>query len=240
MSTDTETEIAEALGVPAEELTAMTPVAMAEGVPGGGTFTYMVQDADRASWRPAWRLEVGHDGLEYGKPCKLPKDPNALARYLAKRRLDGGKLFTLAMPPRIVPVGQFECFAAPDVCGKKCGSKGALVDHMEACHPRESRHYEEFIKQIRASIAVENPALAAIVKKIAATPDNPTVAVPEPVLAAHNASVEAVPEAAPAATFSVDFSCPDCSWTPKPGTARPQLARDLHMRRHDLALVETE
>lgn len=160
MVTDTAAEVAEALGVASEELAAMQPQSMPDGVPGGGMFTYQVSDPDKESWRPAWRLEKGRDGLEYGKPMKLPKDPQALARYLAKKRLDGGRLFTLTMPARIAPQGQFECFVAPESCKKKSPTKGALLDHMEGCHPAESRHYAPFIKEIRDSIAAENPALA--------------------------------------------------------------------------------
>lgn len=232
MRTDTDAEVAEAMGVAPEELVAMTPQAMPDGVAGGGTFTYMVPDADKASWRPAWRLEVGHDGHEYGKPIKLPKEPAALARYLAKRRLDGGRLFTLQMPERIAPMGQFECFVAPDACKKRCLTKGALLDHMEACHPRESKHYEGFIQQIRASIAAENPALASIVQKIAATPDNPAMAVPEQLRAAHNETVPVVAESQQPQPFSINYTCEDCGWQPNPGTARPAVAYELHTRRH--------
>lgn len=232
MVTDTAAEVAEALGVPAEELQAMAPQNMPEGIPGGGTFTYQVSDPDKESWRPAWRLEVGRDGLEYGKPMKLPKDPQALARYLAKRRIDGGRLFTLNMPARISPQGQFECFVAPDACKKRSPTKGALVDHMEGCHPAESRHYAPFIKQIRDSIAAENPALAKMVEMIVATPDNPAFDVPEAVREEHDADVPDIQPAQEPQVFSVDFSCPTpgCDWKPGAGIARPAVALSAHIR----------
>nr|QMS48166.1 hypothetical protein WG33_0365 [uncultured bacterium] len=210
----------------------MTPQAMPDSIPGGGMFTYHVSDPDKESWRPAWRLEVGRDGQEYGKPMKLPKDPQALARYLAKRRIDGGRLFTLNMPARIAPEGQFQCFVAPEACQKKSPTKGALVDHMEGCHPAESRHYAPFIKEIRDSIAAENPALAAMVRSIAATPDNPSLDVPEQTRAQYDAAVPAIPAPAPPAVFSVNLACQveGCDWQPKPGTAKPEFARLLHVR----------
>jgi hypothetical protein len=225
-------EIAEALDVPAEELAAMAPAAMPSEIPGGGTFTYQVSDPDKESWRPAWRLEVGRDGSEYGKPMKLPKDPTQLARYLAKKRLDGGRLFTLKMPERISPQGQFECFVAPDACKKRAPTKGLLVDHMEGCHPSESRHYAPFIQQIRDSIAAENPALAKMVQRIANTPDLTPLVVPPQVRAAHDADVPDIQPLAEPQAFSVDFRCPveGCDWRPKAGTARPSVALSGHLR----------
>lgn len=239
MVTSTETEVAEALEVDPQELAAMAAQPMPADIPGGGTFTYQVSDPDKESWRPAWRLEVGRDGLEYGKPMKLPKDPQALARYLAKRRLDGGRLFSLRMPERIAPQGQFPCFVAPDACRKHAPTKGALVDHMVGCHPAESRHYEPFIKQIRDSIAAENPALARMVEKITQTPDNSALPVPEEVRVEHDQTVPDIAPAAPPQTFSVSFVCqvegckdgPDGGpWQPKPGSSKPEFARLMHMR----------
>lgn len=209
----------------------MSPQAMPQGIPGGGTFTYQVSDPDKESWRPAWRLEVGRDGQEYGKPMKLPKDAQALARYLAKRRLDGGRLFTLQMPARISPQGQFECFVAPEACKKRANTKGALVDHMEGCHPAESKHYAPFIQQIRDSIAAENPALAKMVQAIAATPDNTPLVVPNEVRETFDADVPDIPAPEPY-SFSVDFSCPvaGCDWKPKADAVRPVQAQTAHIR----------
>lgn len=239
MVTDTAAEVAEALGVPSEELAAMQPQAMPDGIPGGGTFTYQVSDPDKESWRPAWRLEVGRDGLEYGKPMKLPKDPQALARYLAKKRLDGGRLFTLTMPARIAPHGQFECFVAPDLCKKRAPTKGALLDHMEGCHPAESRHHAAFIKEIRDSIAAENPALAKMVRQIAQTPDNAPLAVPDAVREEYDATVPVILPAQETQVYSVSFVCqvegckhgPDGGpWQPRPGVSKPEFARQMHIR----------
>lgn len=228
--TDTAAEVAEALGVPSEELAAMAPMAMPEGIPGGGSFTYQVSDPDKESWRPAWRLELGRDGKEYGKPMKLPKDPTQLSRYLAKKRLDGGRLFTLRMPEHIAPQGQFVCFVAPDACQKHAPTKGLLLDHMEGCHPAESRHYAPFLKEIRDSIAGENPALAAMVKLIAQTPDNAPLHVPEEVRAAHDATVPDIQPMAAPQVFSVDFSCKadGCDWKPKVGSPKPAFALTMH------------
>lgn len=237
MVTDTSAELAEAMGAPAEELVALQR-ADADGVDGLG-LVYQVSDPDKESWRPAWKMEVGFDGVEYGKPIKLPKNVNALASYLAKRRKDGGRLFTLRMPAHILGPGDFECFVAPNDCNKRAPTKGLLVDHMEGCHPNECRHYAPFIQQIRDSIAAENPALQAMVDKIAGTPDRQSVVVPEEVRGAHD---ETVPEIAPAPApqvFSASFVCqaegckdgPDGGpWQPKPSTARPELARRLHMQ----------
>lgn len=247
MVTDTGAEVAEALGVPPEELAAMASTQMPGIIPGGGTFTYQVSDPDKESWRPAWRLEVGRDGVEYGKPMKLPKDPTQLSRYLAKRRLDGGRLFTLKMPERIAPQGQFICFVAPDACQKHAPTKGLLIDHMEGCHPAECRHYAPFIKEIKDSIAGENPALAAMVKVIAATPDHVATVIPEAVRAAHDAMVPDIAPMAAPQVFSVSLSCQyeGCAdgpnggpWQPKPGTARPDFARMLHERKHEPKDVE--
>ena len=233
--TDTSVEIAEALDVPAEELTAMRSISMPQSVPGGGAFTYQVSDPDKESWRPAWRLEVGRDGVEYGKPMKLPKDPTQLSRYLGKKRLDGGKLFTLKMPERISPHGQFECFVAPDACKKRAPTKGLLLDHMEGCHPAECRHYAPFLKEIRDSIAGENPALAAMVKLIASTPDNAPLEVPAEMRAEHDATVPDIQPMTEPQAFSLDFSCkePNCGWKPKIGSARPEFALLLHSKKHD-------
>ena len=246
MVTDTSAEVAEAMGVPAEELAAMSPTSMPADVPGGGTFTYQVSDPDKESWRPAWRLEVVRDGLEYGKPTKLPKDAQALARYLAKRRMDGGRLFTLTMPARIAPQGQFVCFVVPEACQKHSPTKGALLDHMEGCHPAESKHYAPFIKEIRDSIAAENPALAAMVKKIAQTPDHSAIEVPEQVRVEHDATVPDIQPLAPPQTFSVSYVCqadgctggPDGGpWQPKPGTSAPAFALRMHtFHKHKEAL----
>lgn len=205
---------------------------MPDSIPGGGTFTYQVSDPDKESWRPAWRLEVGRDGLEYGKPMKLPKDPTQLARYLAKKRMDGGRLFTLRMPERIAPQGKFVCFVAPEACQKHAPTKGLLIDHMEGCHPAECRHYAPFIKEIRDSIAGENPALAAMVKMIAGTPDNETVVIPELVRAAHDATVPDIAPLPEPQMFSVDYRCPyeGCDWKPKGTALRPGFARDSHVR----------
>ena len=229
---DTAAEVAESLGVPSEELAAMRPQAMPGGIPGGGMFTYQVSDPDKESWRPAWRLEIGRDGVEYGKPMKLPKDPQQLARYLGKKRIDGGRLFTLRMPERIAPEGKFVCFVAPEACQKHAPTKGALVDHMEGCHPKECGHYAPFIKEIKDSISAENPALAAMVRQIAQTPDNAPVVVPAELRAAHDADVPDIQPMPEPQIFSVDYRCPveGCDWTPKAGSARPAMARAGHLR----------
>lgn len=227
MVTDTSAELAEALGAPAEELVALRNADTA-GVDGLG-LTYQVADADKESWRPAWRLEVGFDGVEYGKPMKLPKNVNALANYLAKRRKDGGRLFTLAMPAHIAPRGEFVCFVAPENCDKHAPSKGLLIDHMEGCHPKECVHYAPFIKQLRDSIAAENPALQRIVDKYIAMPDRASVAVAETVRESHNANVPVIPDAQ-VETFSITYDCrvTDCGWKPNPGKSNPKGALKMH------------
>lgn len=237
MVTDTSAELAEAMGAPAEELVALSRPD-SEGVSGLG-LTYQVADADKEAWRPAWRLEIGVDGVEYGKPIKLPKNVNALANYLAKRRKDGGRMFTLTMPERIAQRGEFVCFVAPEACDKHAPTKGLLVDHMEACHPAESRHYAPFIKQIRDSISAENPALQAMVDKIIGTPDAAHVEVPQNLRTEHDATVPVIAPPPPPMPFTVDYTCkadgctggPDGGpWQPKPGTAKPAIALDLHMQ----------
>lgn len=234
-STDTSAELAEALGAPPEELVALRK-ADAEGVDGLG-LTYQVSDVDKEAWRPAWRLEVGFDGIEYGKPMKLPKNVNALANYLSKRRKDGGRLFTLTMPERIAPRGEFICFVVPEACDKHAPTKGLLIDHMEGCHPKESAHYAPFIKQLRDSIAAENPALQTIVDKYTAMPDRASVVVPETLREEHNATVPEIAPVLPPQVFSVSFVCQEvgCNtgpeggpWQPKPGTAAPATALRMH------------
>lgn len=226
MVTDTSAELAEALGAPAEELVAMNRIADNDGVDGLG-LVYQVSEADKLAWRPAWKMEIGFDGVEYGKPIKLPINVNALASYLAKKRKDGGRLFTLRMPEHILGPGEFQCFVAPNDCAKRAPTKGLLVDHMEGCHPNESRHYAPFIKQIRDAIAAENPALASMVNKIIATPDRQSVEVTESVRAQHDATV---PHIAPVQveTLNVTFGCTLCDWKPKAGTTRPKAALNMH------------
>lgn len=228
MVTDTSTELAEALGAPPEELHALAHPD-AGGVAGMG-LVYQVADADKEAWRPAWKMEVGFDGVEYGKPIKLPKNVNALATYLAKKRLDGGRLFTLRMPEHILGPGEFECFVAPNDCHKRAPTKGLLVDHMEGCHPNECKHYAPFIQQIRDSIATENPALAAMVQKIVQTPDRQAIAVAEDVRAQHDVAVPDIQPAAAPETFSVNYDCKvdNCGWKPKAGSSKPAFALQLH------------
>lgn len=228
MATDTSAELAEALGAPAEELVALR-TADGAGVDGLG-LTYQVSDADKEAWRPAWRLEVGYDGIEYGKPMKLPKNVNALANYLSKRRKDGGRLFTLAMPERIAPRGEFVCFVVPEVCDKHAPTKGLLIDHMEGCHPKESAHHAPLIKQLRDSIAAENPALQQIVDKYTSMPDRASVVVPEDIREQHNVSVPVIPMDQTVTTFSVTYDCQvtNCGWKPDAGKANPKGALRMH------------
>ena len=60
---DAEAEVAEAeaRGVAAEELAALGGVQIGDE---SGKLTYQVSEADKLAWRPAWRLEIGVDGLE--------------------------------------------------------------------------------------------------------------------------------------------------------------------------------
>ena len=229
MVTDTSAELAEVMGAPAEELVAFGN-ADAGGVDGLG-LVYQVSEADKAAWRPAWKMEIGLDGKAYGKPIKLPVNINALANYLKKRRKDGGQLFTLRMPEHILGPGEFPCFVAPNDCSKKAPTKGLLVDHMEGCHPKECAHYAPFIQQIRDSIASENPALQSMVDKIIGTPDRQAVVMPEEVRVEHDATV---PEIAPLVvedlTIVPVLACPMCDYKTNAEHKRPQMALDAHMR----------
>jgi len=201
---------AEALGLPPEQIVA---IAKPQSNIDGQSLTYIVPDADKESWRPAWRMEKGWDGLEYGKPMKLPKNTNALAIYLAKRRMDGGRLFTLTMPERILGPGELQCFAAPEFCQKKLDSKGKLVDHIEGKHPAEARNYAPFIKQIRDSIAGDNPALQAMVDKIASSPDHGNaVETPAEIREQHDATVPVIAPMAAPEIFTVTPKCELCPW----------------------------
>jgi len=120
-------------------------------------FTYLVSPSDAAQWIAAWRMEVGRDGKEYGRPTKLNKQQ--LGLHLSRRRPDGGRLFVIKMPQRVVPPGRFQCFAVPEQCQKKLSSKGMLLDHIENFHPTAARHFHEELEIIRKSLNRDNAAL---------------------------------------------------------------------------------
>ena len=242
---DAEAEVAEAeaRGVAAEELAALGGVAIGDE---SGKLTYQVSEADKLAWRPAWRLEIGVDGLEYGKPMKLPRNTDALSIYLKKRRLDGGRMFTLNMPERIMPHGQFQCFANPEACQKRIDTKNKLVQHMEAYHPAESAWLKDDLDLIRASARNENPVRRRMVELIAATPDGGSVPIDEDVREEYDATVPVVPEAADPVVLSVvSNNCQFCpwpegsvKWANKPPTAQ---ALKLHIgAKHSVAKAEPD
>lgn len=140
-------------------------------------FTYIVPPTEAAQWIAAWRMEVGRDGIEYGRPTKL--NIQQLGLHLSRRRMDGGRLFVISMPQRVVPAGRFQCFAVPDQCQKKLSSKGMLLDHIENFHPTAAKHLHEELELIRKAMNRDNRALQDTVRQLAETADDPWVETPE-------------------------------------------------------------
>jgi hypothetical protein len=222
------TEIAEAVseGVEAENLVEIEQ-AISSDVPLGVEqvqrrngqvvnqgFTYIVPPTEAAQWIAAWRMEVGRDGVEYGRPTKL--NIQQLGLHLSRRRMDGGRLFVIKMPERVVPAGRFQCFAVPDQCVKKLSSKGMLLDHIENFHPTAAKHLHEELEVIRKSMNKDNAALQNTIEQLASTPDDPWVAAPTEARAASEAAVAHIDtkmgEELPDPMSVPDMRCGLCPW----------------------------
>lgn len=177
-------------------------------------FTYMIPPTEAAQWIAAWRMEVGRDGVEYGRPTKL--NIQQLGLHLSRRRPDGGRLFVINMPERVVPPGRFQCFAVPDQCQKRLSSKGMLLDHIENFHPTAARHLREELEIIRKSLNSENAVLQQTIQQLANMDDDPWVSTPE---AARKESADAVAhidvtagEEKPDPLTLPRLHCELCSW----------------------------
>lgn len=200
---------AEAAGLKAEDLSTLRgEIAGASAI--GLGLTYEVADPDKAAWIPAWRLSLDQAGVERGTPVKLARQ--ALGMYLGKKRpIDGGRLFTLKMPEHVVPLPTFKCFVSPNLCRYRADTKMNLLDHIEAAHPRESRHIETELKIIRDSALSENVILRDLIRDIAATPDPQSVAVPLTVRSKYDETVPVVAEVV-ADVLSAPIKCDQCAW----------------------------
>ena len=196
-------------------------------------FTYIIPPTEAAQWIAAWRMEVGRDGLEYGRPTKLNK--MQLGLHLSRRRPDGGRLFVIAMPERVVPPGRFQCFAVPDQCWKKLSSKGMLLDHIENFHPTAAKHLHEELEVIRKSMNKDNVALQQTIQQLAEQGDDPWVAAPDDLRAQSAAAVAHVDQTQGAETpepLSVNrHQCQfdNCTWQPRADMTRPDTALRMHI-----------
>jgi len=192
-------ELAEAKG----EHMGQTEGPVATGLPGMGM--HFIPPQDQGAWVPGWQLKVDRFGVEYGVPCRIPRGQGAL--WLAKRRPDGGRRFTLRQPVNVQAPGHFECFVGD--CRKRTYTRAQLVTHIEAFHRVEARQYEPMLEKLRKAAMDDNPKLAALIDKMTVMPDEEVRAV---------SRVE-----------TGEFDCP-CGWRPKEDAKNSRFALMAHRR----------
>jgi hypothetical protein len=193
-------ELAEAEG----EHMGMQEAPLTTGVPGMGM--RFIEPQDRGAWVAGWQLKVDRFGNEYGVPCRIPRGQGGL--WLAKRRPDGGRRFTLREPANVQAVGPFECFIGD--CRKRTHTRSQLVGHIEAFHRVEALQYTVLLDELRAAVVADNPKLAALVSKMTTMPDEEVRAVSRVELG--------------------NYDCRDCAWKPKPNAKNPRFALNAHRR----------
>jgi len=192
-------QIAEAEG----EHMAVQEGPVATGLPGMGM--RFIEPQDRGAWVPGWQLKVDRFGNEYGVPCRIPRGQGGL--WLAKKRSDGGRRFTLQEPANVRGTGPFECFIGD--CRKRTYTRSRLVGHIEAFHRAEALQYAPILDKLRKAVVDDNPKLAALVDAMVATPD---------------AEIRAVSR-----VEMGEFDCP-CGWRPKEDAKNPRFALMAHKR----------
>lgn len=185
--------------------------------PVGDVNTYYVEPQDQAAWIPAWKLEVGFDGVERGRPIRLPKGQlDGPAGLLRARRPDGGRAFTVIKPEHLQEAGTLPCIVVNN-CTYRARRKVDLVEHAEAKHPVESKPYATIFAKIREQVIEEDPRAKALVAQL--LDDIPVpVATPQPVV--QEIAEEPVKQIVPKETEPGEMNlavqrpsdCPLCYW----------------------------
>jgi hypothetical protein len=192
-------ELGEAEGEPVQNMPITT------GISGMGM--RFIEPQDKGAWAAGWELKMDRFGVEYGVPCRIPRGAQG-SLWLAKRRPDGGRRFTLREPTNVQGIGPFECFIGD--CRKRTHDRSKLIGHIEAFHRVEALQYAPMLDKLRKAVVDDNPKLAALVEKMATTPDGEVRAVSR--------------------VGSGEFDCQDCDWKPKPDAKNPRFALDLHKK----------
>jgi hypothetical protein len=148
----------------------------------------VIAASDQAAWMAAWQITVERDGTEYGTPCKLPK--GQLAHYLAKRRPDGGKRFTLTMPARLKKPPRYECFI--EDCTKRVDERVKLIGHIETYHPYKAQIYADELLRLKQAVVRDNPKLKAVIDDMIDEPEDKFIEVPKAVLEAQEPEPDVV------------------------------------------------
>ena len=142
-----------------------------------GALGMQIRPEDRGAWIAAWGLSIDDEGQEFGWPCKLPR--GQLGHYLAKKRMDGGKRFSMQIPKRVQGPKKFHCFVKD--CTKPVDERIKLVYHIEAYHPQEAMMYREQLDRIRQAVIRDNKRLDAIISDLEDAADGNIVSVPRSV-----------------------------------------------------------
>jgi len=177
---------------------------VATGLRGMGM--HFISPQDEGAWVPGWQLKVDRFGNEYGIPCRIPRGQGGL--WLAKKRPDGGRRFTLREPANVQGIGPFECFIGD--CRKRTHTRSQLVTHIEGFHRVEAVQYAPMLDRLRKAVIDDNPKLVALVESMATRPD-------EEVRAVSRVSLG-------------EYDCPTCAWKPKPNAKNPRFALVAHTR----------
>lgn len=211
MVQETDQRVADRAQLEGEEIPPSGEIRDFRSVPGVQSARYVLLPQDKASWVPAWQLNVDRSGVEYGIPTRLPR--GQLDHYRAKRRPDGGRRFTLTQPENVLAEPKFECFIGD--CRKRVRERSLLVGHVEKIHSQEAQAYKPLLDTLRQAIVDDNPKLAALIGDLAKTPDQP---------------IEAVRAAGAEDSPWGEFACgiDDCPWEPKANARNPRLAQTRH------------